>query len=92
MQLYYKVRPKDRADADKNFVSACKKLIYNLAYEAKFVAITHFYHDTKNEQMPKKRIKDEGIQISKEDYMLVSNLSRVLPVGAKFHHLFLKWN
>jgi len=92
LQEYYRVLPEEKADADKNLVVACKKLIYNMMYKAKFVAIMHWYHMKKAVQMPKKRIKDENIQFTKEQYMEVSNLSRVLPVGAKFHQMFLKWD
>lgn len=56
-------------------MEAAKKLTRQMIYEAKFVAISHYYGSVLKQSMTKKRMRDEKIMMPKQHFMDVSNLS-----------------
>lgn len=71
-------------------MAAAQKLLYQMSYEARFVAISHYYATVLKQKMTKRRMKDEKIELSSQQYLDVSNMSLLFPVGASFGYLFLK--
>lgn len=73
-------------------LSAAKRILLQLFYEARLTAIV-LYKRTKAdpaEAMTKKRAIEEKIQLTKEQYLEVSNMCLLLLIDAIFVYLLLK--
>ena len=75
-----------KTQADVVLVNAARKLVRQQRYEARIVAISHFYAE-QGKRVLKKQIIEEGLNLSKDEYLSVSKLSSYFSVGAKLHYL-----
>jgi hypothetical protein len=87
------VLPEMKETADRNLVRSCKKLIRQQWYNAKHYAINHFQakkgvRSTKADNVENK----EDLEMTVDDYVVVSELSMRFYVVAKFQlrNVFLK--
>jgi hypothetical protein len=46
-------------------VAAARKLLYQMPYEARFTAISHYYGAILKEKITKKEMKDKGIHLDR---------------------------
>jgi hypothetical protein len=56
-------------------LAAVKRLLQQMHYEMHFTAISHYYANTLKKKITKKAMKEQNIELSKEQYLAVSNLS-----------------
>lgn len=56
-------------------MEAAKKLVRQLLYEPKFVAIMHYHATVNKRKVTKKQVRDEGLTLSEEQFNGVSHIS-----------------
>lgn len=66
---FYRVAEGDKARADKVFEAAAALRLRQMPYEARWVAITQFYHTILRQKMTKSKARAERPPLTKEQYM-----------------------
>jgi hypothetical protein len=75
MQVFYRVNDEVRPKADIVLVKAAKRLVRQLfTYQARHNAISHFYAE-QGRRVLKAEIIAKDLNLKKEEYMTVRNLS-----------------
>jgi hypothetical protein len=71
------VPTEDSTKAGQVLVNAARKMVRQQRYDARIVAISHFYAE-QGKRVLKKEIVEKGLTLSKEEFMGVSKLSLIL--------------
>jgi hypothetical protein len=89
LEVYYRVREEVKTHVDKVFMAAARKGLREQLYNARIVDIMH-YRAEQGVRLKKSKIIDDGINLTKEQFMTVSKLSfYYVLVGPNLHYLVL---
>lgn len=68
---FYRVLEEHKATADEFVLRATRKQTRQIQYEVHWVAISRYYHDAHGEKVTKEEDKENNLNLTREQYMLV---------------------
>lgn len=89
LQRFFRVLPEDQEKADQTLQGACKKLVPQQFYNQKNTSMNLFSSEKLGKRAPKHENVENPPDMTLDDYMLVSKLSKSSYVAAKVHLQFL---